>query len=339
MSVEQTLWVEKYRPKSLDDIIGQQDTVRRLRQYVDDEEMPHLLFSGKQGVGKTACIVAFAREKYGANWRNNVLEMNASDERKIEHVREKIKNRAVEGTVDADHQFQIIFLDEADYLTDDAQAVLRRVMEDYADVTRFVLSCNYPNQIIGPIQSRCAPFRITPLSDSEIREVLVRVIDGEALDVEEEAVERIVAYSHGDARTAINTLQACTVDGTLTEDDISAVVGVVDDILIKEIVDIAVGGELDDAFARFDDEILKEGVSVQVLTDSFLRVVKRMDIAPDVKVKIIDKLADCDWRVRQGANQNVQYHSLLADIHVAHHLSYPNSKKKQPMEPYREEES
>lgn len=322
MNVRDTLWVEKYRPESLDEIIGQDAIVRRLTSFVGDDEMPHLLFGGPQGVGKTAMFQAYAKEQYGDSWRQNVLELNASDERGIDVVRDRIKNYARQGGATTSNvSFKLIFLDEADQLTKDAQPALRRTMEDFSDSTRFVLSCNYVNKIIQPIQSRCAMFRVGRLDDEAIEEILHHVADEEGVSGDPFIFDKIVRDARGDARKAINTLQAATIDGELDEESVKTVVGVVNDTLTREIIDLAISGDLDDAMRRLDVEILKEGVNPQTLCDSILRVLKRSDMPDDAKVKCVDKLGETEWRIMNGANPNVQFHSLLSHIHVARHLS------------------
>lgn len=325
MSVSQNVWVERYRPETIEDIIGHDEIKDRMREFVDDPEMPNLLFAGPQGVGKTAMIQAFCKEKYGDNWRNNMLEMNASDERGISDVRDKIKGFARQGTVDAD--FKIIFLDEADQLTSDAQPALRRVMEDYSDVTRFILSCNYQNQIIDPLQSRCAPFYFSRLNEGEVQELIVDVLTGEGISYDEETVEKIAKEANGDGRRAINMLQVAVdlEDRELRGEWADVMVSTVSWETIRDIVDEAITGNLEDAMEKLDNEIIKDGVDHQTICDEFLREIKRRsDIPADARVKIIDKIAETDYRIMYGANPHVQFHSLICDMHVARHLSLPN---------------
>lgn len=320
MSVQNIMWTEKYRPKSLDDIIGHDDTIKRLKKYTDDDAVPHMLFHGPPGTGKTASIVAFAREVYGDSWRNNLTEMNASDERGIDTIRDKVKGIARSSPA-GDAEYQILFLDEADSLTSDAQASLRRIMEKYSDVTRFFLSCNYPNQLIDAIQSRCTMFRFGRMDNEKVMKVVENVANQEGLAVSVDHIGELVEASNGDARTAINSLQSAAMNGEVTKESISSVIGLVDEKLIEEIVDLAIGGRTKEAMQKFDEELLKEGANSNLLGDAFLREIKSRDMPAPGKTKIIDKLAEVDWRVRQGANYNVQWHSFIADIHVAYHLT------------------
>lgn len=321
MSIENKMWVEKYRPESLDDIAGHDQTIDRLKKYADDEETPHMIFSGPPGTGKTASIVAFAREVFGPGWRNNLTEMNASDERGIDTIRDKVKGIARSNPA-GDADYQILFLDEADQLTNDAQASLRRIMEQHSDVTRFFLSCNYPNQIIDAIQSRCSIFRFGRLDEEDIRGILDNVIEEEDLEVEESALEKLVSESRGDARTAIGSLQSASMNGEVTEASIEAVLGVIDDQLIEKIVDLAIEGDTDMAMTILDVELLKAGANTNTLADAFLNCIKRKDMPEPGRMKVIDKLAECDWRVRQGANPNVQWHSFIQDINIGYHLDF-----------------
>lgn len=321
MNIQQAIWTEKYRPETLDDIIGHEPVVERLKDYVDDDEVPHMLFGGPPGVGKTAAITAFAREVFGDDWRNNFDELNASDERGIDVIRDKVKGIARSSPA-GDAQFTILFLDEADQLTTEAQASLRRIMEQYSDVTRFAFSCNYQNQIIDAIQSRCAVFRFGRLSNDEMRDLLSRVIEGEDIDVEDGyLVDRIIVESRGDARSAINMLQSAVSNGELTKESVDAISSSVNQSEVEDIVELAISGELDDAMQRLDNQLLKKGVDTQTIADEFLWTIKTKDIPAPGKAKIIDKLAETEYRVLTGANPNVQFHSFIADICVGYHLT------------------
>lgn len=320
MSVSDSMWIERHRPETLDEIVGHDKQVARLKRYAKEGETPHMIFAGPPGTGKTAAVVAFAREVFDDSWRSNLDEMNASDERGIDVVRDQIKGIARQNPA-GEADYKILFLDEADALTKDAQKPLRRIMEQYSDVTRFFMSCNYPSNIIEALQSRCSIFWFGRLSDDEIMEVLLRICEREDLDYDMEALQKIVRHCRGDARKAIGTLQDSAIDGEVSEDSVEAVTGVIDSQLVEEIVDLAIAGELDEAMERLDMDLIKKGANTQLLVDSFLQVIKRKEMPSPGRQKVINKLAEVDWRIGQSANPNVQWHSFLCDIHVGYHLT------------------
>lgn len=321
MSAEGVIWTERFRPESLDDVIGHEQSVERLKKYVDDPSIPHMLFAGPPGTGKTAATVAFARDVFGPSWKSNMMEMNASDERGIDTIRDKVKRFARSSPV-GEAPYQIIFLDEADQLTKAAQASLRRIMEEYSDGTRFFLTCNYPNQIIEAIQSRCSVFRFGRLSDEEIRSICNTVIEREGLEVSDEAFEIIVQGSNGDARKVINTLQQSAFGGKITEDTVSVASNAVDDSIVAEIIDLSISGNADEAMEMLDTEFLKEGVNSNLLGDAFLRVLKSRDMPGSGKMKAISKLGTRDQYIREGGNESIQWHALLSDIFISAHLTF-----------------
>lgn len=327
MAMENVAWVEKHRPQTLDDIKGHTHVKKRMEDWVEDSEMPHIMLAGPQGTGKTALVTAFARDKYGESWRNNVLELNASDNRGIDTVRDRVKQFARTGTV-GEHNYSIVFLDEVDSMTNDAQAALRRVMEDFADRTRFFLSCNYPSQIIDPIQSRCATFQLSGLDDEFIRELVTEVAVSEGVEIDDdEALDLIVQDGRGDARKAITTLQTAAIDGGVTPDNVRNVADVVDYGTVRDIVLKAADGDLEGATERLDRDVLKEGISAQEFLDSALRVVEGMDLPEDAKAKILDHLGEIDRGLTHGANPHVQLHAWLAKVMVARHMSLPNYER------------
>ena len=200
------IWIEKYRPSNLSEVVGQTPVTSRLKNYVKERSMPHLLFAGPAGTGKTTCALALAKELFGELWKHNLHELNASDERGIDVVRGKIKEFARTAPLGEDG-FKIIFLDEADALTGAAQAALRRTMEKYSRTCRFVMSCNFSSKIIEPIQSRCAVFRFRPLKAEDVERYLKFVAVKEELNIDKEAYESLTYLAQGDLRRAINGLQ------------------------------------------------------------------------------------------------------------------------------------
>ena len=203
-------WTEKYRPKILNDVVGQKKIVNVLKSFVERKNMPNLLFAGPPGIGKTTCTLALSRELYGDEYKDYILELNASDDRGIGIVRGRIKDFARTVSLH-DVPFKLIFLDEADALTSDAQHALRRTMEKYADITRFILSCNYSSKIIEPLQSRTSVFRFRPISIDAIIEDLNMIIKNEGLNVTDDALKAITYVCEGDLRKAVNVLQGAAI--------------------------------------------------------------------------------------------------------------------------------
>lgn len=319
---EGVIWVEKYRPQTLDEIMGNEPEVARLKDWVDDASMPNVLLWGPQGTGKTAAAFAFAQDKYGDNWRNHMLQLNASDERGIETVRTKIKDFASQGGVMGEHDFNIVLLDEVDNMTRDAQPAMRRIMEDFHDRTRFFLVCNYPNKLIDPIQSRTAPLQMSPLTLEQIIDLLEDIATQEGLDYSEAQLGTIATASKGDARKAIHTLQSATSDGELIDEFLEAVVTLVDSAEVEEFVDAAIGEDQEVAMAMVDD-FVNEGIDAQALCGEILEVVlDRDDLPRDNRSLMADKVADCEWRILNGSQPEIQLKALTTDLQMSRHTSF-----------------
>ena len=235
-------WVEKYRPQKLDDIVGQEAIINRLEKYVGEESMPNLMFTGPAGVGKTTTAIALVKSILGEYWKQNFLELNASDARGIDTVRNNIKSFCRLKPVGA--PFRIIFLDEVDNMTKDAQHALRREMEMYTKTASFILSCNYSSKIIDPIQSRCAIFRFTPINEADIVKRLEYICNEENVNYTPEALESIVYFSEGDMRKSINILQASASEGEgITEEAVYAVVSKAKPQNINKMITEALSGD------------------------------------------------------------------------------------------------
>lgn len=307
------IWTDKYRPDSLEEITGQQDIVSRLSAFVDEGSIPHLMFTGPAGTGKTTSAMAVAKDLYGDEWRQNFKETNASDDRGIDVVREEIKDFARTKPVDAD--YKIIFLDEADALTTDAQQALRRTMEQYSDNARFILSCNYSSKIIDPIQSRCALFRYNRLEESEVREYVSKVSSHENFTVSDEALDAILRVASGDLRRTTNILQTVALrKDEVDEEDIYTAAASLRPDEINEILEKALNQEFMDARNQLSDLMIDRGLDGKDVIDAIHREVLDLDITDDKKMKMIENLGEYQFRIVQGGSNDIQIEALLASI-------------------------
>ena len=307
------VWIEKYRPQTLDEVVGQEDSVERLQSYVSRRDLPHLLFSGPAGVGKTTCSSAIARELYGEDWEDNFLELNASDERGINVVRDRIKSFARTSFGGVDHR--IIFLDEADALTSDAQGALRRTMEQFSNNVRFILSCNYSSRIIDPIQSRCAVFRFSPLSDEAVAEEMRHIADAEGIELTEGGVDALVYAADGDMRKAINALQAASVTGEVVDEEaVYALTSTARPEAVHEMVEQALDGDFTAARSTLDRLLTEEGIAGGDVIDQLHRGVWEFDLDDEAAVRLLDRIGETEYRITRGASERVQLEAMLASL-------------------------
>ncbi len=307
------VWIEKYRPESLSEVAGHETIVERLENYIEQNDLPHLLFAGPAGVGKTTCSVAIAKEIYGEQWQENFLELNASDERGIDVVRDRIKSFARSSF--GGYDYRIIFLDEADALTSDAQSALRRTMEQFSHNTRFVLSCNYSSKIIDPIQSRCTVFRFSPLADDAVAEQIRGIAEVEGIDITEEGVEALVYAAGGDMRKAINDLQAAGVLGeTVDEDAVYGIASTARPEEIEEMVRLALDGDFTAARSTLETLLTEEGIAGDDIVDQLHRSVWEYGLPEREAVQLMDRIGETDYRLTIGANERVQLEALLAGL-------------------------
>jgi replication factor C small subunit len=306
------IWVEKYRPQKLADVVGQEEVTSRLQSYVKTGNMPHLLFAGPAGTGKTTSAIALAREMYGEDWRQNFQELNASDERGIDVVRGKIKEFARTAPMGG-ASFKVIFLDEADALTNDAQSALRRTMERYAGTARFVLSCNYSSRIIEPIQSRCAVFRFRPLKPDDITKAVRRIAKDEKLDVAKDGLEALLYVAQGDLRRAVNTLQvAASLGKAVDEEAVYKVTATARPEDVKAMLDHALKGDFLKARDALDQMLVTYGLSGEDVLKQIHRTVLDLPVPDQVKVELIDRVGEADFRLVEGASERIQLEALLA---------------------------
>jgi replication factor C small subunit len=309
-------WVEKYRPSSLDEVMGHKEITARLKSYVKQRNMPNMLFSGPAGTGKTSSAIALARELFGKNMEMNFLELNASDERGIDVVRNTIKDFA--RTLAFDSDFKIIFLDECDALTGDAQQALRRTMEKYTKTCRFCLSCNYSSKIIEPIQSRCVIYRFKPLNPEDISNQIEAVAKKEGLTIDEGAKKAVNYVCQGDLRKAINILQGASSTGKkVTEDVIYNVSSRAKPEEIKEMILLALQAKFMEARKKLDALMYEQGMSGEDVLLQLYRetmALEEKDLSDKAKIELVDTIGEYDFRIVEGANERVQLEALLAQF-------------------------
>ena len=306
------LWVEKYRPKSLDEVVGQEEIVERLKAYAKTGNLPHLLFAGPAGTGKTTCAIALARDMFGEDWRQNYFELNSSDERGIDTVRTKVKEIARLAPFGGTN-FKIIFLDEADNLTADAQAALRRTMETYSKTSRFILSANYSSRLIEPIQSRTAVFRFRPLKPEAIAEYIGRIAKAEKLKVTDDGMEALVYVAEGDMRRAVNALQvAASLGSTVDADVLYKVSSTIRPEEVKALIEKALEGEFLRAREVLDKLLIEYGLSGEDIVRQLHRTVFDLNIPDESKVRLLDRIGETDFRLTEGSSERIQIESLLA---------------------------
>lgn len=315
MENEYAIWTEKYRPHSFDDIKGQKEIVEKVRAFVEKKNMPHLLFAGPAGVGKTTTSLVIAKELYGDEWRNNVLELNASDERGIDVVRVKVKDFARTKAI-GNVPFKIIYLDECDALTKDAQHALRRTMENYTNTCRFILSCNYSSKIIDPIQSRCSVFKFKPLGKEELEKVVKEILAKENISADASAIDALVEISGGDCRRLSNILQACSAfNSTLTEELVYSMASVAKPKQVQHILGLAQSGEFLQARSECLKLQLEYGLSGVDLIKQIQKEALHLEgLDNKDRMRIIEKCGEIEFRMSEGSDEFVQLEALLAYI-------------------------
>ena len=309
------LWVERHRPQTVGDIKGQKAIVDRLKAYAKSRTFPHLLFAGPPGTGKTTAALALTKDVFGEGYRINLLEMNASDERKLESIRTKVKQFArtapSPGTT-----FKVIFLDEADALTPDAQGALRRIMEQNAETCRFILSCNYSSKIIEPIQSRCAVFRFRPLVEDQVLEMVTSVAADEGIKLDDDAAVAIANVSLGDLRKAITSLQvAASLDSHVTRDLVYETTATAPPEELHSYILACKEDGFQPARRRLKGLLDKFGLAGTDLVNQMHRELGTVTFLDEAqKLGVTEAMAECDFRMVEGGGEALQLDAMTARL-------------------------
>lgn len=312
-----SIWTEKYRPTRFEEVVGQTEIIKRVQSLVNSMNIPHLLFAGPAGTGKSTLALITVRELFGSSWRENYLELNASDERGIDVVRQKVKDFARTKAI-GDVPFKVIFLDEADALTREAQQALRRTMENYTSTCRFILSCNYSSKILDPIQSRCVIFRFQLLEKKDIKKRIEYIAEKESLTVTNDAFDAVYEASEGDCRRVINLLQAtASISPNITPDLVNTIVSKAKPSDIKIVLDYALAGDFLGAKDKLLDIMLKESISGQDVIRGIQKEIWNLPIDSELKVKLTEKTGEIEFRLVEGSDEFIQLESLIASFILA----------------------
>ncbi|XP_030647368.1 replication factor C subunit 5 [Chanos chanos] len=306
-------WVEKYRPQKLDDLISHQDILSTIQKFINEDRLPHLLFYGPPGTGKTSTILACAKQLYkDKEFNSMVLELNASDDRGIDVVRGPILSFASTRTI-FKKGFKLVILDEADAMTQDAQNALRRVIEKFTENTRFCLICNYLSKIIPALQSRCTRFRFGPLSQAQMIPRLEHVIQQENIDITPDGMKAVVTLSAGDMRRSLNILQSTTMAyGKVTEETVYTCTGHPLRSDIANILDWALNKDFTTAYNQILQLKTLKGLALHdILTEVHL-LIHRVDFPPKIRINLLVKLADIEYRLASGTSEKIQLSSMVA---------------------------
>ncbi|MDD3174851.1 MAG: replication factor C small subunit [Candidatus Nanoarchaeia archaeon] len=309
---EGAIWTEKYRPKDFSSVKGQKHIIDKVKAFVNMKNMPHLLFAGPAGIGKTTLSLVIARQLFGDEWHQNFLELNASDERGIDVVRNKVKDFARTRAI-GDVPFKIIYLDECDALTKEAQQALRRTMENYTATCRFILSCNYSSKIIDPIQSRCLVFKFKPLSKEEIFAIIEVISKNEKLEISSSAKDALFEACGGDCRRVENILQsAASLDKKIDEEVIFTLASLARPKEIKQLLEICVKGDFLGARKMLLDTMLEYGLSGTDVIVQLQKEIWNLDIDDKVKLQFVKDCGEGEFHLIEGADEFIQLESLLA---------------------------
>jgi len=315
--IETSIWTEKYRPKTFEELVGQDDIVKRVQNLTKALNIPHLMLAGPPGTGKSTLALIVVRELFGPTWRENYLELNASDERGIDVVRQKVKDFARTKAI-GNIPFKIIFLDEADALTKEAQQALRRTMENYTSTCRFIMSCNYSSKIIDPIQSRCVILRFKLLEKKDIEKRVRLITEKENIQISDGTIETLYEASEGDCRRVINLLQAsASISPSITSELISTLTSSAKPTDIKIVLEYALSGDFLKSKEKLLDVMLRESISGTDIIKSIQKEIWNLQIDNELKVRLTEKTGEIEFRLVEGSDEFIQLESLLATFVLA----------------------
>ncbi|EGV63398.1 Subunit of heteropentameric Replication factor C (RF-C) [Yamadazyma tenuis] len=311
-------WVEKYRPETLDEVYGQSEIVDTVRKFVQEGKLPHLLFYGPPGTGKTSTIIALAREIYGPKYKNMVLELNASDDRGIDVVRNQIKDFASTMQIFS-KGFKLIILDEADAMTSVAQNALRRIIEKYTKNTRFCILANYSHKLNPALVSRCTRFRFQPIHTDAIRERLKNVVIKEKITIKPDAIESLLTLSQGDMRRALNVLQSCKAsldnpDDEIDEEMIYNCIGAPQPKDVETVLDSILKDDWTTAYLTMDKFKRVKGLALIDLLEGFVGILNKYELDKQTKIKILKGLSEVEYGISKGGNDKINSSAIIGVI-------------------------
>ncbi|MBU0667238.1 MAG: replication factor C small subunit [Nanoarchaeota archaeon] len=307
-----TIWTEKYRPKTFSEVKGQEEVVKRAKAFVEQQNMPHVLFAGPAGVGKTTLALVIAKQLFKDTWKENLLELNASDERGIDVVRVKVKDFARTRSI-GNVPFKIIYLDECDALTKEAQQALRRTMENYTQTCRFILSCNYSSKIIDPIQSRCTVFRFKPLKKEQMMVIIEKIMHAENLKIDLDAKEALYEVSEGDCRKVENIMQSCAaLDKHITSKLIYEIASVARPKEVKEILQLTIKKDFLKAKDKLLKTILEYGLSGFDIIKQIQKEIWSLEIDDQKKLEMMKECGTAEFRLVEGSDEFIQLEALIS---------------------------
>ncbi len=314
------IWIEKYRPTCIDNIVGQDKNINIINKMIDGGSLPHLLLHGKSGTGKTSTIMSIANKLYGKNKAFMMIRLDASDDRGINTVREEIKGFA-EKMTPFNKGVKLIILDEADSMTFDAQFALRRIIEKYSDDTRFCIICNYMNKIIAPIKARCVNLRFYPIEKKIIIDRLIYICDEEKLKYKIDSLDAIANISNGDLRKAINILQSLSMMGRkINIESCYNSAGIPPPILINELYELLINKSINflKSYEFINKHIIQEGYTLSFIIQEINKIIidkiiiKQMNINEDIMINYLQELSELEYNVSQSIFDDMYMIGLIS---------------------------